>query len=210
MMLLRRTLLAAAVCFTRMPWAFSAAYADSVTPSTSRAPFGLSWDMSADEVRKLGVELAPQPSNTSVGTAYLATKLPKVLADAENVLLGFGFDDRLFTVHAVGSTNASDPYGGKTLDRYRELASSLEAHYGEGRETDTRDTSLWKEPSEYIMSIKAGRAFRYTEFKSGGTSVELSVRALDTDSSYWVVIFDSDAGRSRFENASKKKEQDTL
>lgn len=183
--------------------------ADAPPQPSGRGPFGLTWGMTSDDVRKMGVVLTPQPTK-DLGITFSATKLPKVLSDAELVVLAFGFDDHLFRVNVVGETNGADPYGGKTISRYGELVTVLGAHYGTGTETDRRDTSVWKEPNEYVMSLRQGRAFRYTNFSTPETSVEVSVRGQDADNSYWVIIFESVTGVMRFQQAMKKREQDAL
>jgi hypothetical protein len=64
------------------------------------APFGLSWGMSAAEVRALGAELS-EPKESDFGLSYTATKLPKVLTDVEAIYLSFGYDDKLWRVAAI-------------------------------------------------------------------------------------------------------------
>ena len=60
-----------------------------------RAPFGLTWGVASDEVRKTGVDLTADPSAKDFGVSFMATNLGKVLSDTEGVLLSFGFNDKL-------------------------------------------------------------------------------------------------------------------
>ncbi len=183
------------------------AFAADLAP---HAPFGLSWGMTSDDVRKMGVTLTPVPPNENFGICFAATNLPKVIGDAQSIVLDFGYDNHLFKVVAIGELNRNDPYAFKTQNRYQDLVSGLSAHYGAGNSTDIRDTEIWKTPDEYVMSLKQGRAFRYTTFLKDGTEVEISIRAQDGDSSFWSMIFKSISGSQDFEKAKKTKEKDSL
>jgi hypothetical protein len=128
----------------------------------------------------------------------------------ESPVLSFGFKDKLWRVAAAGTTHSADPYGGATVQRYRELSSSLAEKYGPGRETDVRDTEMWKSPSEYIMSLKQGRASRYTTFNSPSVTVELSIRAAETDGSYYLLIYRHRAGEKEFDVDKRANERGLL
>src|SRR5262249_15256421 len=153
------------------------------------APFGLKWGMSSEEVRKTGVELAANPGRSEFGAAFAATNLSKVLTDTESVFLFFGYKDKLWRIAAAGRPMGPDPSGSQALARYQELASVLAERYGRGVETDIRDREMWKGPNEYVMSLRQGRAFRYTNFHSINVDVELSVRAAESDKSYYVILY---------------------
>lgn len=178
-------------------------------PGDTKAPFGLTWGMSADDVRKLGATLT-DAGGRDYGKGFTVTGLERVLSDAQTVLLFFGYRDRLFRIVAVGRFQGPDPYGASTLTRYKELAAILEERYGKGRETDLRDREMWKAPNEYVMSLKQGRALRFTSFLTVDVEVELSMRAKSQDESNYVIIFSSRPGQTEFELDKRRQEKDSL
>ncbi len=103
-----------------------------------------------------------------------------------------------------------DPSGSQAVSRYQELAAVLSDRYGRGVETDIRDREMWKGPNEYVMSLRQGRAFRYTKFHSTNVDVELSVRASDTDKAYYLILFQYGPAAREFEADKKVHEKDAL
>jgi hypothetical protein len=108
------------------------------------APFGLTWGMSSEEVRKTGAQLAANAGRSEFGAAFTATNLSKVLTDTESVFLFFGYKDKLWRIAAAGRPMGPDPSGSQALARYQELATVLSDRYGRGVETDIRDREMWK------------------------------------------------------------------
>lgn len=152
------------------------------------APFGLKWGLSAAEVLALGVGLEDK-SDGEYGTDYLASRLPKTLSDVEHVILQFGSNDRLWRIVAASREFPNDPYGTKLLSRYDELEQILAEKYGPGTLTHEIDKDLWKDPDEFLMGVLKGRSWHYTTYKSEPVAIELSVRATDADSGYYVIIY---------------------
>lgn len=174
------------------------------------APFGLLWGTSSDDVRKAGVTLTPADGPPTFGKTHSATGLSKVLSDMAGAALSFGHNDKLWRVAAFGRTVGPDPTGSQLLARYQDLASSLAGRYGSGRETDFRDREIWKSPNEYLMSLKMGRARRFTIFSSAIVDVELSIRASDSDQGFYLILYEHHAGARQFELDKKTLEKDTL
>lgn len=102
---MRSIILSAALLF------FLGASAFAQTPR-QEAQFGLEWGMSSAQVRAMGVELQSRTDDVKdFGFSFSAIKLPKILADAEMVLLSFGFDDKLWRIATVSRSFPNDPYG---------------------------------------------------------------------------------------------------
>jgi hypothetical protein len=175
-----------------------------------RGPFGLMWSMSADEVRKAGVQLGAVSDNSNYGKSFTATGLSKVLSDVQSVVLSFGYNDKLWRVAAVGRPMGPDPSGSEIVARYEELASVLSDRYGHGIETDVRDHEIWKETTQYVMSLREGRSFRYTVFHSSTLDVELSIRAEDGDHAFYLILFEYAPGAGEFKKDKKNHEKDAL
>lgn len=205
-MLSRRTTIAVAVGFLLPISAAVAAASDAGIPG----PFGLTWGMSSDEVRKTGARLTANTGRSEFGAAFAATDLSKVLSDTESVFLFFGFKDKLWRIAAAGRPMGPDPSGSQVVSRYQELATVLSDRYGRGVETDIRDREMWKGPTEYVMSIRQGRAHRYTNFHSTNVDVELSVRAADSDKAYYLILFQYGPEARAFEADKKVHEKDAL
>src|SRR6266446_8463382 len=195
-MLSRRSTIALAGAFLLpIPIAVSAEVDVAVS-----APFGLTWGMSSEEARKTGAQLSANAGRSDYGASFAATNLSKVLSDTESVALFFGYKDKLWRIAAAGRPMGPDPSGRQTVARYQELATVLSDRYGRGVETDVRDREMWKGPNEYVMSIRQGRAHRYTNFHStGNVDVELSVRAASSDQAYYVILFAFRLGAREFE-----------
>ncbi len=175
-----------------------------------RAPFGLTWGVSSDDVRKTGVNLAADPSVKDFGVRFVATNLGKVLSDTEGVLLSFGFNDKLWRITTYGPTVGPDPSGFEVVVRYRDLAASLAEKYGKGVETDQLDTQMFKAQNEYVASLQQGRAYRYTSYRTNSVSVELSIRANDMKSAYYLIFFEYIPGAKQFQIDKKAHEKDAL
>src|SRR6266446_8773820 len=195
-MLSRRAALALAVAFLLSILVAVAAEPDAGVS----APFGLTWGMSSEEVRKTGAQLTANAGRSEFGAAFTATDLSKVLSDTESVFLFFGYKDKLWRIAAAGHPMGPNPSGSQAVSRYQELATVLSDRYGRGLETDIRDREMWKGPNEYVMSLRQGRAHRYTNFHStGNVDVELSVRAASSDQAYYVILFAFRLGAREFE-----------
>lgn len=174
------------------------------------APFGLTWEASPDDIRKAGVKLTPEPAVKTYGMSFAAANLSKVLVDTDSVLLSFGYDDKLWHIATAGQVVGPDPSGSRIIVRYLDLAASLSAKYGRGVETDIRDTEMWKNPNEYVMSLKQGRAYRYTTYKTNDLEIQLSIRAADADNAFYVILFSYLQGEGEFNTAKKAHEKDAL
>jgi hypothetical protein len=205
-MLSRRSIIGLAVAYLLyFPTAVSAEPETGVS-----APFGLTWGMSSDEVRKTGARLTATTGRSEFGAAFAASDLSKVLSDTESVFLFFGHKDKLWRIAAAGRPMGPDPSGSQVVARYQELAAVLSDRYGNGVETDIRDREVWKGTNEYIISIRQGRAHRYTNFHSSNVDVELSIRADDSDKAYYLILFQYIPGKREFEGDKKTHEKDAL
>jgi hypothetical protein len=184
----------------------------AATPSLAeddKAPFGLIWGMSPDDVQTHGAKLVASDGR-NYGKSFNVTGLDHVLSDAEAVLLSFGYHDKLFRIVVAGKQQGPDPYGFGAMQRYNDLASIMTERYGKGTETDIRDFKMWKDPNEYVMSLKQGRAHRFTLFRTAIVNVELSVRAESGDYARYVIIFTNTAGAEVFEADKRRQERDSL
>ena len=175
----------------------------------TQAPFGLSWGASTSEVRALGVDLKPMPDDET-GKRFIATSLPKVLADIEMVVLQFGYRDRLWRVAAVSKSYENDPYGSAILARYDELSGLLASKYGTGSQHHHRGDSLYSEPQYFIAGIRGGESWHYTDFSKDGTGVQLSIRAQRSDAAYYLLSYVNETLENEVTREQAAKESDAL
>lgn len=175
----------------------------------SGAPFGLEWTMTAKAVEALGVGL--QTIKSEDGTsAYTATNLPKVLGDIEWIRLDFGYSDKLRKIVAGSRLFTNDPYGNSVKARYEELSRLLDAKYGPGRATHKMGDSIYAEQRYFLSGIQSGRAWHFVNFDKYGVSVELSIRAKDSDTGFWVLFYENKSLGIDFEREKREREKKSL
>lgn len=175
----------------------------------SSAPFGLVWGMSTKEAADLGVKL--QPSKSEDGTAYFSAQgLPKILGDVEGVRLDFGYDDKLRKVVAISRSFNSDPHGNAVLARYAELLDILKSKYGNARSTHKRGDSIYSESQYFLAGLRSGKSWHYTTFETPDVAIELSIRANDSDTGYWVLIYDNRSLAKDVEKEKREREKKSL
>ncbi|MGE5779463.1 MAG: hypothetical protein ACM30D_09165 [Hyphomicrobiales bacterium] len=173
------------------------------------APFGLTWGMSAAEVRALGAELS-EAKESDFGVSYTATKLPKVLTDVETVLLSFGYNDELWRVVVVSRDFSNDPYGGALRQRYDELSRVLAEKYGRGTQFHRDDPNPYMGADDFLMAVHMGRAWHYTDYETDGLRVQLGVGASSGSDGYWKLIFEDKALRKGFKQGKTAHEKEAL
>ncbi len=176
----------------------------------NRGPFGLTFGASIELVQQAGIHLSEISENKSWGTTFTATGLSQVLSDMDPPGISFGFKNKLWRIAVPSKSFGPDPYGSEVLTRYKELVLSLSQKYGHGTEVDLRDHEMWKKPNEYIMSLKQGRANRYTNFETNNISIEISIRAIDGENAYYLIIYESKSGMREFTKDKKEREQNAL
>jgi hypothetical protein len=158
----RRLLIGGGIAFAAQP-----SFGQTSSPSPGqRAPFGLTWGLSAEDVRASGVVLPPTGTPSDYGLAYPAEGLKATLSDTEAVTLFFGHRNQLWRIFAVSRAMGPDPYGSRGVQRYQELAGLLTERYGKGRDVDERD-SYSRKPEMYVYYLSQGNARRYTDFRGG-------------------------------------------
>ncbi len=169
------------------------------------APFGLTWGISAQKLKEAGVRLSARPQDES-GLRYAATNLPKALADLKEVILSFGFDDRLHKVEAVSNDVRYDLDGTRLKARYESLSRALTAKYGKG-EVHHRVNEPWTRPDDFLMGIHLGSSTYYTIFNARNVTVRLEIRASRRDVGSFVLTF---RYREPVQDPNLSREKDVL
>jgi hypothetical protein len=181
-----------------------------VNAQDTPAPFGLSWLLTAEQVRELGVSLN-EAATADFGTSYTATNLPKALADLETVFLSFGYDDRLYRVAAISREFSNDQYGISVRKRYDELAAALGKAYTPGEKHHRPSTdSFFGKPENFSYALSRGEAYWFSLFSSSEADIELSVGGSGSSDAYWRLIYTHRQGEAVFAKGKAAKETDAL
>jgi hypothetical protein len=173
------------------------------------APFGLEWGLTKEEVEARRIKLSEV--QTSEGSqSFTAIGLSKLVAGVETVVVNFGFDNKLWKVTAASEDFPNDPYGFKVKARYSELKEILTEKYGKGKSTHSTGGSIYDQARYFLAGIKGGNNWHFTTFSAPGLSIELSVRAKDSDTGYWVLIYNSTELAKGYDKAKANREKGAL
>lgn len=174
------------------------------------APFGLKWGVSQEQIKSMGIVLSNE-SDGNFGHQAEAKKLPKVVGDADHVVLYFGNDDKLFRVVAISNEFNNDKTGIKATSRYDELKSALTERYGKGKSTEySGGGDYMRQRDNFAYSLKTGDRYHFSTWNAEGVNIELSVRAQDMTTTYWVLIYTENELGKAYEASKKRKEKEAL
>jgi len=119
------------------------------------APFGLTWGMSVEESRELGVILTSFPSKHMPEVdQYKVDELPKDLSNADFYFLDFDDEYGLQRITMASDRIYNDVYGDEGKKAYLSLRKSLEEKYGEPSPSyEMIGLALWKEADEFYQCL---------------------------------------------------------
>jgi hypothetical protein len=118
------------------------------------APFGLSWGMTKQEVKALGVKLSPMGSETRLKMCSTAS-LPKNIPIAD--LYTLVFDDKYGLQRVIMGSKIikNDLYGTKGKREFDKLKQALTNKYGEPSEfNEIIGLQLWDKPDEFYQCLQ--------------------------------------------------------
>jgi hypothetical protein len=187
----------------------TATFGQAAEVDQKEGPLGLQWGMSSVQVRGLGVDLK-DVALKDYGTSYAASKLPKMIADIESVVLSFGFDDKLWRIATVSKAFSNDPYGSAVRNRYDELSSELAEKYGRGEQHHQTGQDFYAKADNFIYALHSGNSWYYTNYSTNLIGIQLSIRASDSSTAFYQIIFENQLLRSNFEKGKKTHEKDSL
>src|SRR6476661_5057626 len=173
------------------------------------APFGLSWGLSVEQVKSMGVELKQQEQGT-FGSSYLGSKLPKAISDQEVTFLSFGNDNKLWRIMAGSKPFENDPYGSTAKDRYGELVGALTEKYGKGDSVHQLGESIYAEPRYFVAGIRGGESHWFTNFENPSLFIQLGLMASSNDTVRWRIIYENKPLKNAFEQDQKAREKGSL
>ncbi|MFZ4650688.1 MAG: hypothetical protein ACOYLV_08250 [Rubrivivax sp.] len=120
------------------------------------APFGLSWGLSAEDLRARGVNLA-QTKRESEFTFFSATKVPTAISIAEkySIIVHDRHGLQKLAMHSENFNN--DPSGADGKKIYAEYKAALASKYGPPDSSYSREIvglKLYKERDEFYECLK--------------------------------------------------------
>lgn len=183
---------------------------DSIaTAQQPEAPFGLLWGASVEEIRRLGVDLR-ENDQRDFGDSYLATKLPKALADQEGTFLSFGHDNKLWRITAISRLFDNNPHGTEVKNRYNDLSAVLTDKYSKGSVVHSLGGSIYREPRYFIAGIRGGESNWFTNFATPQFTIQIGIIGQTADSARWRIIFEHKELEKNFRGSRRTKEKGAL
>lgn len=158
-----------------------------VAAANEPAPFGLTWGMSVDALRRSGVQLYERAPDES-GRRFSVFRLPTMLDDLEEVVLSFGMNDKLHRIEAISNDFRYDADGTRLKARYRALGSALAAKYGSGKQTHDVNKP-WDRPKDFLMGIQLGSSRWFSDFEGEQVAVHLEITARRSDVGKYILIY---------------------
>jgi hypothetical protein len=178
-------------------------------PEQNEAPFGLTWGQSSGQIQAVGVELK-SIDRADYGKTFVATRLPRALADQETALLSFGHNDKLWRIVALGRPNENDPTGASVRARYDELRGILEEKYGRAKSVHRLGDHFYSKPENFVYGISKGESYWYSSFENNGAEIELAIIAPDMSKSRWRIIVTQKTLARDFEDSKRAIEKKAL
>ena len=170
------------------------------------APFGLIWGLSSADALKKGLELK-ETTGSNFGKTFSATKVEQAVADQESLFLSFGYDDKLWRIIVVSRDFKNDPSGHAVKARYRELSRILSEKYSRPTEFHLLGDSIYAEPQYFVYGIREGQNNWHSNFDTATLRIQLDIKATDSSTSYWSVIYEYKPLLHAFEEARRSKEK---
>ncbi len=165
------------------------------------APLGLKWALSKEEVDALKVKLTPYPDQKYPAT-FTGSNFPKELPSAENVILSFGEDNRLWRIVIISKIQKDDKDGHEIMKTYDNLVRLLTKKYGEGSETkqgfdapvpqpqeSRRSDEPTPPPPSFAESMMKRQKLIYNQFKKDGIELMLNLGAKNPTDTYYTLSY---------------------
>ncbi len=172
-----------------------------MTELSDTAPLGLKWGTSKKEVEDQKVILTAYNDNKYPET-YTGSNFPKELPSAENVVLSFGEDNRLWRIVIISKIQTDDKDGIEIMKTYDDLKRLLTKKYGEGIETKkgfdappapAPETRRRNEPAPMPLSFTESMMKRqkmvYNQFKKDGVEIMLTLGAKSASETYYTLSY---------------------
>lgn len=161
-----------------------------ISAETFPEPFGLSWDMSEDDLRKLGFELIQEDHNGFNTFSSLST--PKPWSKGETYF-ALTYNDQLVKVAAISIDFTDDIYGIEGKETYNQMKALLTKKYGnpsENYEFTGRD--LYDESDEFYQCLEySGCGVYISLYKYSGGTIAIQLSGQNRGTGYLQIGYES-------------------
>lgn len=178
------------------------------------AMFGLSWGMTVDAIKAMGVSVSKKEGDKNIDT-YVTTSLPKNLSDIEQYSLLFS-DGKLVKLSAIGKDITDDPTGRNGKDRFDVLKKSLEDKYGVvSKSYQTVGNKLYKEYDEFYQCLSySGCGMWVAIFDTPTKAVVIELKGLRRGTGFINLTVEAtpewDEALAKFKSFKSKNDSDAL
>jgi len=157
----------------------------------SDAPFGLKWQMTKNELIKIGVMLNKKDSKSSA-TRYSAKNLPKNMNDTDDVSMIIDDEFGLVKITWISKNITNDAFGTQGKSKYDELKEGLTKKYNmAGNSFERVGMTLFKESDEFYQCLKySGCGMYSTSWKSEAVDILLELKGLSRGVGYLTIVYE--------------------
>lgn len=162
-----------------------------VDASTFPEPFGLSWDMSESDLKKIGFNSVSESDELNIlSSAYV----PKAWSKGETYA-AITYKNKLVKVQAVSKSFTSDLYGSEGKELYNKMKSLLTKKYGIPSDATERiGLKLYDEVDEFYQCLKyVGCGVYLTLFEYGDGIIGLQLVGSSRGEGYLKILYESPA-----------------
>lgn len=173
------------------------------------APFGLTWGLSMNDIKNMGVVLEKTGAKDYVNS-FSATYLPNPVNEFRDIVLTFGEEDRLWRIIAYGNFIKDDAKASKVMNIYNRYYKLLTQKYGNEQQFYTPKvtnvdktvdigsgrtkivTEQRNEPiggANFLQELQSGEANLYSTFENGKVGVALAVNVDGQGRSYIIIDY---------------------
>lgn len=186
-------------------WLPSGFAAEGVPP----APFGLAWESSKADVKKLGVQLAEKTEDTR-GFWATANNLPMALSDTRIAVLFFGFNDKLWRIWSASEVWENDDSGLRAKKRFNALSELLTERYGASEDYSFAPTDDYYSPSDkFAYSLSLNKRQHAKVWHYHGIKIELIINARMNDT-FYTLVYEHEALAEGVRSRQSELEKDAL
>ena len=174
------------------------------------APFGLSWDMSAAELKSIGFAKATTTGGLDI---YSSVSVPKAWSKGETYMAAI-YNEKLVKVIALSTDITEDVYGSRGKAAYEELKEILTQKYGAPDSFERIGMSLYDESDEFYQCLDyAGCGAYISTFEMAGGTVGLQLKGKSRGVGYLTVSYESPAfaeAKAAIERGDKESDSDAF
>jgi len=171
---------------------------------------GLWWGMSLGDMLERDEFTLEYMGKGSGGDHYAATAFPPVIDDLNQIILYFGFDDRLWRLAFLGVPEKDGSGVGTALfARYDEWKSVLNEMYGAGESFHRNTSPDVERPDLILATLRRGDAWHFTQYDRDDVHVQLGVKGTSMTFGHTAIYIKNQQMAAKVEADREAVEQST-